>query len=65
MFTKRRIFFMQLSTALSQVSLNNCTKFIGLNELLTPELVTDEPSPTGVATIRKRKYSMRQMIILM
>ena len=56
---------MQLSTALSQVSLNNCTKFIGLNELLTPELVTDEPSPTGVATIRKRKYSMRQMIILM
>jgi len=45
---------MQLSTALSQISLNNFTEFTGLNELLAPELVADALYQTGVATIRKR-----------
>ncbi|WP_019615934.1 transposase domain-containing protein, partial [Psychromonas ossibalaenae] len=53
---------MQLSTALSQVSLNHFTEFTGLNELLAPELVTDSLSQTGVATIRKRKLPMEQMV---
>ena len=53
---------MQLSTALSQVSLNNFTEFTGLNELLAPELVADALSQTGVATIRKRKLPMEQMV---
>ena len=53
---------MQLSTALSQVSLNNVTEFTGLSELLAPELVADALSQTGVATIRKRKLPMEQMV---
>ena len=53
---------MQLSSALSQVSLNNFTEFTDLNELLAPELVADALSQTGVATIRKRKLPMEQMV---
>ena len=53
---------MQLSSALSQVSLNNFTEFTGLNKLLSPELVADALSQAGVATIRKRKLPMEQMV---
>ena len=49
---------MPLSTVLSQVSLNNFTEFAGLNELLSPELVANALSQTGVATIRKYKLPM-------
>ena len=53
---------MQLSSALSQVSLNNFTEFTGLNELLDPELVSEALSQSGIATIRKRKLPMEQMV---
>jgi hypothetical protein len=55
-------FFMQLSTALSQVSLNNFTEFPGLNELLSPQLVADVLSQTVMVTIRKSKLPMEQMV---
>lgn len=53
---------MQLSSALSQVSLNNFTEFTGLNELLDSDLVENALSQAGVATIRKRKLPMEQMV---
>ncbi len=53
---------MQLSTALSQVSQNNFTEFTALSELLEPSLVADALAQSGVATIRKRKLPMEQMV---
>lgn len=53
---------MQLSSALSQVSLNNFTEFTNLNDLLDPDLVSNALSQSGIATIRKRKLPMEQMV---
>jgi hypothetical protein len=53
---------MKLSSALSQVSVNNLTEFTALNELLDPDLVSNALSQAGVATIRKGKLPMEQMV---
>jgi hypothetical protein len=53
---------MKLSSALSQVSVNNFTEFTALNELLDSDLVSNALSQAGVATIRKRKLPMEQMV---
>lgn len=53
---------MQLSTALSQISQNTFTEFTALSELLEPSLVDEALAQSGVATIRKRKLPMEQMV---
>ncbi|XPF94167.1 IS4 family transposase [Colwellia sp. RE-S-Sl-9] len=53
---------MQLSTALSQVSQNSFTEFTGLSELLDPSIVDEALAQSGIATIRKRKLPMEQMV---
>ena len=57
MSCKHRI-FIQLSSALSQVPLNNFTEFTTLNELLDPDLVSNTLSQAGFSTIIKCKLSM-------
>ena len=53
---------MQLSTALSQVSLNNRTEFQNLTDILSPEIIQTGLKSCGVATIRKRKLPMESMV---
>lgn len=53
---------MQLSNALSQVSQNSFSEFTELNELLDPSIVDAALAQSGVATIRKRKLPMEQMV---
>lgn len=53
---------MQLSDALSQVSLNNRTEFQNLTEILSPDIIKQGLETGGVATIRKRKLPMESMV---
>jgi len=53
---------MQLSDALSQVSLNNRTEFQNLTDILSPEIIQKGLESAGVATIRKRKLPMESMV---
>ncbi len=53
---------MQLSTALSQVSQNSFSEFTELNDLLDPTIVDKALAQSGIATIRKRKLPMEQMV---
>ena len=53
---------MQLSDALSQVSLNNRAEFQNLTEILSPDIIIKGLETGGVATIRKRKLPMESMV---
>ena len=53
---------MQLSTALSLASQNTFAEFTGLSELLDPNIVDEGLTQSGIATIRKRKLRMKQMV---
>jgi len=53
---------LQLSTALSQVSQTNFTEFTELNGLLEPSIIDKALAQSGIATIRKRKLPMEQMV---
>jgi len=53
---------MQLSDALSQVSLNSRTEFQNLTDILSPEIIQKGLETSGVATIRKRKLPMESVV---
>jgi hypothetical protein len=53
---------MQLSTALSLVNSNNVTEFQNLAEILSPEIISTGLKENGIATIRKRKLPMENMV---
>jgi len=53
---------MQLSDALSQVSLNNRTEFQNLTDILSPEIIQTGLENSGIATIRKRKLPMESVV---
>lgn len=53
---------MQLSTALSLVNSNNVTEFQNLAEILSPEIISAGLKENGIATIRKRKLPMENMV---
>lgn len=53
---------MQLSTALSIVNSNNVTEFQDLAEILSPEIISAGLKENGIATIRKRKLPMENMV---
>jgi len=53
---------MQLSDALSQVSLNNRTEFQNLTDIPSPEIIQTGLENSGIATIRKRKLPMESVV---
>jgi len=53
---------MQLSDALSQVSLNSRTEFQNLTEILSPDIIQTGLENSGIATIRKRKLPMESVV---
>ena len=53
---------MQLSDALSQVSLNSQTEFQNLTEILCPEIIKQGHETAGLATFRKRKLPVESMV---
>jgi hypothetical protein len=53
---------MQLSDALSHVSLNSRTQFENLSDILCPEVINNGLEAQGVATMRKRKLPMESMV---
>ena len=53
---------MQLSTALSTVSITSRTQFQNLTEILSEDIIEEGLKSSGVATIRKRKLPMESMV---